>query len=400
MRLRTLESYFLIKNGLLSTYPSLQSDQKCELLVVGGGITGALVSYSLVQNGYDVILIDKRDIAMGSTSANTGILQYEVDMPLYQLSTLLGEDTAATCYKAGINAIKDLKDLVHLNSIDCDYMDKGSLYVAKTKEDSVWLYEEFKIREKHGLGVQWLSDKTVYELYGVNCFGAILSETAGGLDSYKLTHALIKISVEKGMRVFDQTHADKFEFNNDKIIIQTQSGHTIMSDKIIFCTGYEATNLIKENICKLHYTYSCISEQSANYNPALDSIVTWDTGLPYFYMRTSNDKRILIGGEDIDFNVTIFQNSIKKFRTKHLMDRLENLIPGTPYIDDFSWGGTFASTKDSLPYIGASPEFKNAYFVLGYGGNGITFSVQAMSIINDLLKDRKNELAHWYRFGR
>ncbi len=400
MRLRTPESYWLIKNGLLSSYPSLQANEDTQLVVIGGGITGALVSYSLIQNNYKVILIDKRDIGMGSTSATTSMLQYETDIPLYKLAEQIGETGAVECYKKGIKAIGDLEQLISLHNIDCDFEKKQSLYIARTEEDAVWLYKEFQMRHKHQLGVEWLTAKNVLDVYGINCFGAILSQTAASVDAYKLTHKLIELSVKKGMKVFDQTSADNFEFKNDNAIIHTSSGHAITCNKVIFCTGYEATDILKERICKLHYTYACISEQNISHPSSINNTLVWDTGSPYSYLRTTNDKRILIGGADSNFNISIFQNTIKKIKTNQLIHRLSEMMPKIKFIEDFSWGGTFGSTKDSLPYIGESPEYKNALFVLGYGGNGIIFSVQAMEIINDLLKGKINSLAHWYRFKR
>jgi len=53
-----------------------------------------------------------------------------------------------------------------------------------------------------------------------------------------------------------------------------------------------------------------------------------------------------------------------------------------------------------LPYIGESPEYKNCLFCLGFGGNGITFSTQGRKIIVDLLQNKENALAEYYRFGR
>jgi hypothetical protein len=52
MRLRTFESFWLVKNGILYSYPSLQSDSKTEILVIGGGITGALISHALMEAGH------------------------------------------------------------------------------------------------------------------------------------------------------------------------------------------------------------------------------------------------------------------------------------------------------------------------------------------------------------
>ena len=79
MRLRTFESFWLIKNGLLYSYPSLQTNIDTEIVVIGGGITGALISHAHMKKGYNVVLLDKRDIGQGSSSATTSMLQYEID---------------------------------------------------------------------------------------------------------------------------------------------------------------------------------------------------------------------------------------------------------------------------------------------------------------------------------
>ncbi len=59
MRIRTFESFWLVKNGILYSYPSLQENLETEILVIGGGITGALISHALMEAGHQVMLIDK-----------------------------------------------------------------------------------------------------------------------------------------------------------------------------------------------------------------------------------------------------------------------------------------------------------------------------------------------------
>ena len=71
-----------------------------------------------------------------------------------------------------------------------------------------------------------------------------------------------------------------------------------------------------------------------------------------------------------------------------------------PLKADFSWEGAFAITKDGLPYIGTIPERPHTYFALGFGGNGITFSVIAAEILCDLIQGRKNKNAELFRFNR
>lgn len=401
MRLRTFESFWLVKNGILHSYPSLQKNIEAEIVVIGGGISGALTSHALMEKGHDVVLIDRRDIAFGSTAATTAMLQYEIDVPLYKLSDMIGEEGAVACYKAGIDAIDRLKNLVSGLQLDCGYQQKQSLFVAHNKKAEKWLFDEYTLRNKHSMGVQWLNAKNIWEQYGLKTCGGILSQTAGSVDAYKLAHELISYNAKRGMRVYDQTQIEKYDFDADEIVTLTLANDIkLQCKKVIFCSGFESTQLLKENVAKLFYTYASVSEEGINLNENLKHTLVWDTADPYSYMRTTDDGRLLIGGEDSATNIPFFQQRIKESKARKLKKKLEKLIPGIDFIDDFNWGGTFGTTEDGLPYIGKSPEYNNALFVLGFGGNGITFSVQAMQIIPDLLAGVENKLAHYYRFGR
>lgn len=401
MRLRTLESFWLLKNGLLYTYPSLQQNLETELVVVGGGITGALTSHALMDKGYKVVLLDRRDIGLGSTAATTSMLQYEIDVPLYRLAQQIGEPAAVQCYKAGIKAIHDIEDLVHHLQLDCGFEKKQSLYIAHNRRSLPTLKKEFEIRKKHQLGVRWIKSSELNEEYGLNSAGGILSEEAGSVDAYKLAHELIHYNVKRGMQVYDQTTVSKFNVNEGasaSLIIDQKV--RIDCRKVIFCSGFESTEFLKENVAKLFYTYAAISEQGITIKEKLKQTLVWNTDKPYSYMRTTDDGRLLIGGEDSSSNYASGQQKIKERKALKLKKKLNKLIPGVDFIEDFNWGGTFGSTRDGLPYIGQSPEYKNALFVLAFGGNGICFSAQAMDIIPALLENKNHPIAHNYRFGR
>lgn len=400
MRLRTFESFWLVKNGILYSYPSLQEDKTTEILVIGGGITGALISHALMEEGYKVMLIDKRDIAMGSSSATTSMLQYEIDTPLYKLSEMIGEEGASTCYKAGIESIYTLRNLIKKNNIKCGFKMQKSLYIAHNKKASRWLKKEFSIRNKYELGVLWLEGDEVEKTYGIVSHGAILSEVAASVDAYKLAHELIRSNVERGMQVYDQTDIEKIDTSGKKNFVTLRTGQTIEAEKIICCTGFESKDLIKEKLADLFYSYATVSEQGIQLNKNIQNTLIWDTDNPYLYMRTTDDGRFLIGGEDSTFNFQFFQQKTKERKSIKLIKKLKTIIPDIEFTEDFSWAGTFGSTKDGLPYIGKSEEYKNTLFVLGFGGNGITFSVQGMEMISDFLKGKSHPLEKYYRFGR
>jgi glycine/D-amino acid oxidase-like deaminating enzyme len=353
-----------------------------------------------MEEGYDVLMIDRRDVAQGSSSATTSMLQYEIDVQLKDLSEMIGEEAAVTCYKAGITAIKKMGELVEKTCIECGFESKTSLFVAHNKSAEKDLKLEFDIRNKHNLGVTWLDAKEIKAQYGLDCKGGILSETAASVDAYQFAHELIQLNVKRGMKVYDQTEVKEFNLEDVAPHLVSEEGFKVYFDKAIFCTGFESTQMIKENIADLFYTYATVSEQDIKIPEKLKETLVWNTEEPYLYMRTTDDNRLLIGGEDATTNVSFFQQNKKEKKAKTLKKKLEKLVPGIDFTEDFSWAGTFGTTKDGLPYIGASPEHSNALFVLGFGGNGITFSVQAMDIIVDFLKGRPNELSNYYKFGR
>ena len=139
MDLKSNEPFWLVKNGILESYPSLKNDENCDVLVIGGGITGSLIAHQMVKDGYKTILIDKREVANGSTSATTSMLQYEIDVPLFELTEMIGKKGAVESYKACSKSIDDLEKISDEIKSTAGFERKKSLYFASKKKDISWL---------------------------------------------------------------------------------------------------------------------------------------------------------------------------------------------------------------------------------------------------------------------
>ncbi len=400
MRLRTLESFNLLNNGLLHSYPSLKEDLETEIVIIGGGITGALISCALIDMGKEVIMVDKRDVGQGSTAATTSMIQYEIDVPMIKLSKMIGEESAVLCYREGVRAIGALEKLIRDNEIDCGFENKQSIYLAHNARAEKWLLKEFHLRKKHHLDVAWGTALEVKEKYGLESHGAIISQCGAGLDAFRLAHELIRKNTERGMKVFDQTCIVKHDSTEGNHVLITSTGKTIRAGLVVYCNGFEAVEQLKEKVCDLVYTYAAISEGGLKLNSDLKKSLLWTTHDPYLYMRLTEDDRVLVGGGDTRFRKSVNQHRMKEKRTAIILEELKEVLPALDFIEDFNWGGVFGSTKDGLPYIGESPEYPGSFFVLGFGGNGITFSVQAMEMIRARLRGEDHPLAGYYRFGR
>lgn len=401
MDLKSNEPFWLLKNGIINSYPSLQTDQFCDVLIIGGGITGSLMAHQCIKEGYNTILIDKREIANGSSSATTSMLQYEIDVPLYELIELIGENGAVMSYKACYDSIDTLNEICKDIKSKAGFKKKKSLYFAAFKKDVEWLKKEFEAREKGNFPVQWMEAEEINTQYKIpTSYGGILSSQGGSVDAFQLVHELLAYNVKKGLKVYDKTEMISVQYRKGDNIVELKSGAKIKCKKIVYCVGYESTNLIKEKFVDLLSTYAIVSEVNEKLTKAYRDILLWNTANPYLYMRTTDDHRMLIGGEDDEFYNPKLRDKILTKKAKILEKKFEKNFPDFKFLTDFAWTGTFGSTKDGLPYIGPHKDFKNSYFVLGFGGNGITFSVIGMEMLSNWLKNEKHELSQYFKFGR
>ena len=400
MKLSSGYPYSLIKNGLPYSYPKLEKDIKTDVLILGGGISGALTAHYLVQEGIDCTLIDARTIGLGSTCASTSLLQYEIDTGLHQLIKMIGAKAAVRSYKLGESAILKLEALAQKTGMK-DFDRKKSLYSAAYKKDIDFLKKEFEARKKYGFKVTYLDESAVQKEFDFKSHGGILSEIAATIDSYLFTHSLLQFNLRKGLKVYDRTLASTIKHDKHNVQIKTRDKFVITAKKLVYATGYEVVNFISKPIVKLVSTYAIASESlNSPRKFGKNDAVIWTTAKPYLYMRTTKDNRVILGGRDEEFFSHIKMDKLIPHKTKQLQNDFKKMFPLIPFKAEFSWAGVFGSTKDGLPYIGAYKKLSNSFFALGFGGNGITFSQVSGEIIASLIKGKKNKDVELFSFER
>ncbi len=401
MKIRSSEPFWLEKNGIINSYPSLRKDSQTDILIVGGGITGSLISHQCIKDGYKTMLIDKREIAHGSTSVTTSMLQYEIDVPLFELIKKIGKTGAIDNYWACFNSIDTLGKISRLVNSKCGFKKKDSLYFAAYKKDIPKLKAEFEARKLHGFPVKWLSAKEIKKRFGLeNACAGILSLQGGSIDAYRLAHDILSYNYKKGLLIYDKTTIKNVKYRQNNVEIKLNNGKTIHAKKIIYCNGFESTELIKEEFVTLLSTFAMVGERNEGNQKKIDNTLFWNTANPYVYMRTTDDNRLLIGGEDEEYVDPEKRNLNIGNKAEKLQKYLRRILPDYDFVNDFAWAGTFGETKDGLPYIGEHPDFKSTYFVLGFGGNGITFSVIGMEVVSKMLKGETHPLSEYYKFRR
>jgi glycine/D-amino acid oxidase-like deaminating enzyme len=136
---------------------------------IGAGLSGALTAYTLAKAGFDVVVLDKREIAQGSTSASTALVLYEIDTPLIDLIALRGRAAAVRSYQCCFDAIATLAGLVEELGDSCELRQKPSLYLASHPRDVPKLQDEFEARKRAGFDVAYL---TRSDLAAISSFSA------------------------------------------------------------------------------------------------------------------------------------------------------------------------------------------------------------------------------------
>ncbi len=400
MDLHSGAPYWLVRNGLGISHAPLASDERCEIAIVGAGVTGALVADALTAIGKDVVLIDRRDAGLGSTAASTALLLYEIDVELEPLIGLIGERDAVRSYQLGIEAIADLERLVTELGDGCDFVRRESLYLASTGRDGKRLQREAMIRRDHGFDVALWDRERVRESHGFLTHGAIRSKQAGEVDALRLTTSLLARALKRGARLYARTEITDYATRADGVTLHTRRGPRVVADTIVFAQGYESPPSIRDDLVALTSSFALVTEPVESFGPWEDRCLIWESARPYHYMRTTADSRIMIGGVDLPFRSPALRELALPVQTRKLQKHLRRMLPTMQTEAAFSWAGTFGQTKDGLPYIGTTPAFPHGIFALGYGGNGITFGVIAAGIIRDMIAGIPNDDAALFRLDR
>lgn len=401
MDLKSGYPFWPIRNGLMHAFPPLERDASCDVAIVGGGITAALIARELAAHGHDVIVLERRDFGWGSTSASTAMLQYEIDTHLVDLSKRHGEEQALLAYRACADAIDELADAAR--SVGrVDFVKRDSLYYVSRARDHAPVLEEFRTRQRHGFPVRWLAKGDVQARYGFEAPGAILSGIGASVDPYRFALRLFMRLERQGVRVHDRSTVDTVQAGPRNVRLGLHTGATVRAARVIFAAGYETQRWAPRGVARNRSSYAYITDPI---DPALlgglaDSLV-WESARPYLYMRPTGDGRLLVGGADDAIDIPSRRDKRVPSKTRQLKRQLEALRPDVVVEPAFAWGGTFAETEDGLPFFGAHPASgPRLLFAMAYGGNGISYSMSGAPLLRALIEGRKHPLQRIYGFSR
>ncbi len=401
MDLKSGYPFWAIHNGLMDAVPKLEADLRCDVLVIGGGITGALIADELQAHGHDTVVVEQRDIAWGSTAASTALLQYEIDTHLVDLARRYGEASAGLAYRACGEAIDLLAERAR-SVRDVDFERADSLYYASRRRDVPALQDECVARRRHGFEVDYLDREAVKARYGIDAPAALLSTQAAQVDPYRFASRLLARHVRRGGRVFDRTRIVDLKTRSRDVLATTAAGMAVRARHVVMAAGYASQHWLPTRVARNRSSYAFVTDPLDDVlSAALARTLVWETARPYLYLRTTGDRRLLIGGEDDAVDLPARRDRRVDAKARTLMKRVHKLWPTLDLTPTFAWGGTFAETEDGLPFFGPHPATgARVHYAMAYGGNGITYSMLGAGLLRALIERRAHPLASLFAFAR
>ena len=357
----------------------LKRDIETDVLVIGAGITGAMVADGLRDSGLRVAVVDRRGPAKGSSTASTALVQYEIDTPLIKLARKIGRQDAVRAWRRSRLAVDAIGARLRELGIT-DVMARDSLYLAGNLLDRDALMHEHDARRAAGLPSRFLNRRELHARFGIARSAALLGYGNLAIDPRKTTLALLNVAAKRKARIFSPVEIVDIAAKRTGVTATAANGRRIHCRHVVFATGYELPKCVPAQGHQIESTWAIATvPQKRRLWP--EQCLIWESADPYLYLRTTSDGRIICGGEDEEFSDEAARDALLPRKTATLRRKLSRLFPNVDTTVEFAWTGSFGRTTTGLPIIGKIPRMPCCWAALGYGGNGTTYSRIAADII-------------------
>jgi glycine/D-amino acid oxidase-like deaminating enzyme len=382
--LRTGQSIWSARRRPAIAAQPLTRDIACDVVVVGAGVSGALIAEALSDAGLKTVIVDRRGPAEGSTAASTAMLQYELDTPLTLMAERIGREKAERIWRRSRQSVDALRERTERLGLAVDGATRCSIYLDGNVLDAGGLALEADARRRAGFEVELLKPAAVQERYGIKGRHALIGFGNYSADPRRLTAGYLNVALARGARLYSPVDICDIAPTGDGVTLVSARGPSIRARHVVMATGYEMMKGIPRKGNKIISSWSIATRPQPRAIWPTTAMI-WEAADPYLYIRTTPRGEIICGGEDKEIADAALRDAKLPDKAATLSRKLAALLPGVDAAPAYSWAGSFGDSPIGTPTIGRIPGMPNCYAAMGYGGNGITFSMMAAQVLRGLI---------------
>lgn len=377
------KGFWLNKNKITNVYPYLSKNMECDVIIVGGGICGAITSYFLAKDGFKVAVIEKNIIGYKNTSLSSACITDFVD-DLYIKNS---KDTKDNIRRKIFDMKKRANALLDEILVDIqkqEYLKKTDYTILNNKMFQKGLFRsEANIREELGEKAELLEDIDYMNAHcAVNVKGG-----SRMIDAYDFTSKTFEyISSFPNVYIFENTKLKNINANYDYVEITTQNDFKIKASSLILTTGIDSFALSKIPNIEVYRRFSIVTNTNLNKRMCIKLL----NDIP-IYIRNDERGNMIVSGIDTKYIAKMenekYIDMLKKDNARRLVSVISKLFPKTEISKEIGmYSGNVYVTKDNMPVIGEIEDVPNTYINLGVGSSSISQMLIGADILKDAIK--------------
>ncbi|MGI9319310.1 MAG: NAD(P)/FAD-dependent oxidoreductase [bacterium] len=392
----TAESYYEASKNRLIEAPELHGSHQADVVVIGGGLTGASTALSLAEKGVSVALIESRHFGWGASGRSGGqiISGYTADQS--SLEKLVGLETARELWDHSLAAVEYTRSRIEQHQIDCD-LERGYLHVGvkmrHARELEQWV-EHMDKKYGHSI-LEYHSESQLKEVLGTDLYaGGVSDPGSGHLHPLNYSLGMAQAAKDAGAELFQNSPVTRVQEVGSQIEVYCDQGSVHCDSVVYACNAYlDQLNMRLQNQIMPVGTYIVATEplgEKTARSLISNNAAVADTNFVLDYFRLSADYRMLFGGR-------VSYSTLEPRRlSASLQQRMVRVFPqlaGTRI--EYSWGGFVAITRNRAPHIGRLAH--NCFFAQGFSGHGMALTGYVGSLLADAVSGKDDQLACFER---
>ena len=378
------------KNG--EQFSKLENNIETEVCVIGAGLFGLTTAYYLAKNNIPVVVVEaEKEIGLKVSGNTTGKITSQHGLFYDHLIKDYGEKFAQKYLDANEQAIKNIKNIIDENKIECDFSWQDNYVYTQNQDEIQQIKDEVKAVKSLGFDAEFVTKTDLP--FPVQ--GAIKFPNQAQFDARKYMLGLAKqITKQKG-KIYTETRIEDIAKKGKEYVLITKDVN-IKAKKVVIATHYPIVSAPGFYFLKMY--------QSTSYGLAVDTKTDLFEGMyinvkdPIYSFRTAehNGKKILVVvGADHKTGETIENDNNYEILEK----KVKEIYPKSEVL--FRWNTEDCIGLDKIPYIGEfSAIMPNVYVGTGFKKWGITSSNVAANIVVDKILGKSNKYANIFNSKR